>query len=135
VSAVSTAIRDNGDLSFDLSRRGNLVAVVSDSTRVLGDGDCTRPAAWGSWRARPFLMKYLGGVDAMALCVKQTGTLPAVPMTDHKLIEFVRMAGASCGAVTPGRHLSTQRYRVLDELGAGCSIPVWHDDAQGHGLR
>ncbi|MDR1899937.1 MAG: malate dehydrogenase, partial [Treponema sp.] len=41
VSKISTAIRDEGDLSFALSNRGNLVAVVSDSTRVLGDGDCT----------------------------------------------------------------------------------------------
>ena len=54
VSKVSTTIRDDNDRSFDLSNRGNLVAVVSDSTRVLGDGDCTPPAAWASWKARPF---------------------------------------------------------------------------------
>ncbi|MCU0252859.1 MAG: hypothetical protein MUE61_21940, partial [Vicinamibacterales bacterium] len=40
VSAVSTAIRDDNLRSYDLSSRSNLVAVVSDSTRVLGDGDC-----------------------------------------------------------------------------------------------
>ena len=39
VSSVSTTIRDSNDTSFALSNRGNLVAVVSDSTRVLGDGD------------------------------------------------------------------------------------------------
>ena len=43
VSKVSTEIRENNDTSFQLSNRGNLVAVVSDSTRVLGDGDCTPP--------------------------------------------------------------------------------------------
>src|SRR5690554_3245736 len=47
VSAVSTAIRDNQDASFELSNRNNLVAVVSDSTRVLGDGDCTPPGGLG----------------------------------------------------------------------------------------
>ena len=41
VSGISTAIRDNNDLSFELTSRGNMVGVVSDSTRVLGDGDCT----------------------------------------------------------------------------------------------
>ena len=41
VSAVSTAIRADNAKSFELSNRSNLVAVVSDSTRVLGDGDCT----------------------------------------------------------------------------------------------
>ena len=43
VSKVSTEIRGNNEASFDLSNRSNLVAVVSDSTRVLGDGDCTPP--------------------------------------------------------------------------------------------
>ena len=43
VSAISTTIRDNNDRSFQLSNRSNMVAVVSDSTRVLGDGDCTPP--------------------------------------------------------------------------------------------
>ena len=47
VSKVSTTIRDDNDLSYELSNRGNLVAVVSDSTRVLGDGDCTPPGGLG----------------------------------------------------------------------------------------
>ena len=47
VSAISTAIRDNNLRSFDLSNRSNLVAVVSDSTRVLGDGDCTPSGGLG----------------------------------------------------------------------------------------
>ncbi|MDZ4121768.1 MAG: malate dehydrogenase, partial [Candidatus Cloacimonadaceae bacterium] len=47
VSAISTAIRDDNDLSYNLSNRSNLVAVVSDSTRVLGDGDCTPSGGLG----------------------------------------------------------------------------------------
>lgn len=69
VSRVSTTIRDNNDASFELSNRGNLVAVVSDSTRVLGDGDCTPPGGLGVMEGKAFLMKYLGGVDAVALCM------------------------------------------------------------------
>lgn len=46
VSSVSTTIRDDNETSFQLSNRNNLVAVVSDSTRVLGDGDCTAPEDW-----------------------------------------------------------------------------------------
>jgi len=41
VSKISTAIRDNNDCSFELSNRGNSVAIITDSTRVLGDGNCT----------------------------------------------------------------------------------------------
>ncbi len=47
VSRVSTLIRDNNDAVYDLSNKGNYVAVVSDSTRVLGDGDCTPPGGLG----------------------------------------------------------------------------------------
>ena len=47
VSAISTTIRDDNDQSFTLSNRRNLVAVVGDSTRVLGDGDCTPPGGLG----------------------------------------------------------------------------------------
>ncbi len=47
VSKISTTIRDDNDTSYELSNRGNLVAVVSDSTRVLGDGDCTPPGGMG----------------------------------------------------------------------------------------
>ncbi len=53
VSKISTSIRDDNDISFETTCRGNLVAVVSDSTRVLGDGTAPPRAAWGSWRASP----------------------------------------------------------------------------------
>src|SRR5512136_512907 len=69
VSKISTTIRENNDTSFDLSNRGNLVAVVSDSTRVLGDGDCTPAGGLGVMEGKAFLMKYLGGIDATALCI------------------------------------------------------------------
>ncbi len=60
VSAVSISIRDNNNLSYQLSNRNNLVAVLSDSTRVLGDGDCTPPGGLGVMEGKAFLMKYLG---------------------------------------------------------------------------
>ena len=63
VSRVSTEIRENPDRSFELSNRGNLVAVVSDSTRVLGDGDCGPSGGLGVMEGKAFLMKYLGGID------------------------------------------------------------------------
>ena len=56
VSKVSTTIRDDNDESFELSNRGNLVAIVSDSTRVLGDGDVTPPGGLGVMEGKAFLM-------------------------------------------------------------------------------
>lgn len=129
VSAVSTNIRDNNDRSFELSNRKNLVAVVSDSTRVLGDGDCTPPGGLGVMEGKAMLMKYLGGVDAMALCVDSRNE-NGEPDAD-KIIQFVKMVQPSFGAVNLEDISQPNCFKVLDILREKCSIPVWHDDAQG----
>ncbi len=129
VSKVSTNIRDNNDCSFDLSNRGNLVAIVSDSTRVLGDGDCTPAGGLGVMEGKAFLMKYLGGVDAVALCIDSKG---ADGKNDpEKIIQFVKMCQHSFGAVNLEDISQPNCFRVLDVLREECEIPVWHDDAQG----
>ncbi|HHU36344.1 MAG TPA: NADP-dependent malic enzyme [Treponema sp.] len=139
VSSVSTGIRDDNDLSFTLSNRGNLVAVVSNSTRVLGDGDCNPSGGLGVMEGKAMIMKYLGGVDSMALCVDsrvredeavQRG-IPAGQNDPEKIIEFVRMLQPSVGAVNLEDISQPDCFRVLDELREVCDIPVWHDDAQG----
>ena len=129
VSKVSTTIRDDNDQSFALSNRGNLVAVVSDSTRVLGDGDCTPPGGLGVMEGKAFLMKYLGGVDAIALCINSRGS-DGKPNPD-KIIDFVKMLEPSVGAVNLEDISQPNCFKVLDELREACDIPVWHDDAQG----
>ncbi len=129
VSSVSTTIRDDNQTSYALSNRHNLVAVVSDSTRVLGDGDCTPPGGLGVMEGKAFLMKYLGGIDAVALCMDsrdENGKHCA-----EKIIEFVKMLQPSFGAVNLEDISHPNCYRVLDELREHCDIPVWHDDAQG----
>lgn len=129
VSKISTTIRDNNDTSFELTNRGNLVAVVSDSTRVLGDGDCTPPGGLGVMEGKAFLMKYLGGVDGVALCVDSKD---ANGKNDpDKIIEFVKMCQHSFGAVNLEDISQPNCYKVLDTLREECLIPVWHDDAQG----
>ena len=129
VSKISTTIRDDNDSSFALSNRGNLVAVVSDSTRVLGDGDCAPPGGLGVMEGKAMIMKYLGGVDAVALCVDSKG--PDGKNDPERLINFVKMAQHSFGAVNLEDISQPNCFRVLDDLREACDIPVWHDDAQG----
>jgi malate dehydrogenase (oxaloacetate-decarboxylating) len=129
VSKISTTIKEDRDASFALSNRGNLVAVVSDSTRVLGDGDCTPPGGLGVMEGKAMLMKYLGGVDAVALCVDSRG--PDGKNDPEKIIEFVKMAQHSFGAVNLEDISQPNCFKVLDDLREACDIPVWHDDAQG----
>lgn len=129
VSAVSTSIRDDNDQSFYLSNRANLVAVVSDSTRVLGDGDCTAPGGLGVMEGKAMLMKYLGGVDSVPLCIEsrdENGEHQA-----DKMIDFVKMVQHSFGAINLEDISQPNCYKVLDVLREECNIPVWHDDAQG----
>lgn len=129
VSTVSTSIRDNNDTSFQLTNRGNLVAVVSDSTRVLGDGDCTPPGGLGVMEGKAFLMKYLGGVDAVALCVDSKDK--DGKNDPDKIIDFVKMCQHSFGAINLEDISQPNCFKVLDVLREECEIPVWHDDAQG----
>lgn len=129
VSKVSTSIRDNNHESFELSNRANLVAVVSDSTRVLGDGDCTPSGGLGVMEGKVMLMKFLGGVDGVALCVDSKN---AQGKNDpDKIIEFVKMAQHSFGAINLEDISQPNCFKVLDVLREECDIPVWHDDAQG----
>jgi len=129
VSKISTTIRDDNDASFALSSRGNMVAVVSDSTRVLGDGDCTPPGGLGVMEGKAMLMKYLGGVDAVPLCVDSRDA--SGKNNPDKIIEFVKMVQHSFGAINLEDISQPNCFKVLDELRETCVIPVWHDDAQG----
>jgi malate dehydrogenase (oxaloacetate-decarboxylating) len=129
VSKISTTIRDDRDSSFALSNRGNLVAIVSDSTRVLGDGDCTPPGGLGVMEGKAMIMKYLGGVDAVSLCVDSRG--PDGKNSPEKIIEFVKMVQHSFGAINLEDISQPNCFKVLDDLREACDIPVWHDDAQG----
>jgi len=129
VSKISTTIRDNNLTSYELSNRGNLVAVVSDSTRVLGDGDCTPAGGLGVMEGKAFLMKYLGGVDAVALCIDSKDEKGK--NDPEKIIQFVKMIQHSFGAVNLEDISQPNCYKVLDALREECDIPVWHDDAQG----
>ena len=131
VSSVSTGIRDHQDESFDLSWRGNVVAVVSDSTRVLGDGDVSPPGGLGVMEGKAFLMKVLGGVDAVPICMDSRN---AEGKNDPEIIiDFVRRLAPSFGAVNLEDISQPNCFRVLDALRESCDIPVWHDDAQGTG--
>lgn len=129
VSTVSTEIRDDNNRSFELSNRGNLVAIVSDSTRVLGDGDVTPSGGLGVMEGKAFLMKYLGGVDGTALCIDSKNEKGE--NDPDKIIEFVKMVQHSFGAINLEDISQPNCFKVLDTLREECEIPVWHDDAQG----
>jgi malate dehydrogenase (oxaloacetate-decarboxylating) len=124
VSSVSRAIRENNEKSFPLTCRGRTVAIVSDSTRVLGDGNCTPPGGMGVMEGKAMLMKLLGGFDAVPICLDIKGS------TD-RLVDTVNAIAPSFGAVNLEDIAQPRCYQALNRLIESCQIPVWHDDAQG----
>ena len=129
VSQVSRRIQADNSASLRLTNRGNTVAIVSDSTRVLGDGDVTPPGGLGVMEGKAMLMKWLGGIDAVPLCIDSRGP-DGVTHPEH-IIDFVRRAQHSFGAVNLEDISQPNCYKVLDDLRDACTIPVWHDDQQG----
>jgi malate dehydrogenase (oxaloacetate-decarboxylating) len=78
---------------------------------------------------KAMIMKYLGGVDSVALCIDSRG--PDGKHDPDKIIDFVKMAQPSFGAINLEDISQPNCFKVLDELREVCDIPVWHDDAQG----
>ncbi|MEI6851771.1 MAG: malic enzyme-like NAD(P)-binding protein, partial [Bacteroidota bacterium] len=78
---------------------------------------------------KAFLMKYLGGIDAVALCIDSRNE--EGKHDPDKIIQFVKMAQHSFGAVNLEDISQPNCFKVLDVLREECDIPVWHDDAQG----
>jgi malate dehydrogenase (oxaloacetate-decarboxylating) len=118
-------IKDNPDKAYDHLNKGNMVAVVSDGTRVLGLGDIGPLAAGPVMEGKAILFKYLGGVDAWPICVNTKDP--------DKIIEFVKLLQPSFGGINLEDISKPKCYRVLEELrnDPEVKIPVWHDDAQG----
>lgn len=129
VSSVSTETKKDQQNSFSYTNRANKVAIVSDSTRVLGDGDCGPSGGLGVMEGKALLMNTLGGIDAVPLCIDSRDNLGRKSV--KKIIDFVMMIAPSFAAVNLEDISQPNCFFVLEDLRKNCSIPVWHDDAQG----
>jgi malate dehydrogenase (oxaloacetate-decarboxylating) len=125
VAAPCRAIQHQPDLVYEHTNKANSIAVVSDGTRVLGLGDIGPEAGLPVMEGKALLFKYLGGVDAVPICL---GTKdPAEIARTVKLLE------PSFGGINLEDISMPKCFRVLDEARRACRIPVWHDDQQGTG--
>ncbi|MDP3046868.1 MAG: NADP-dependent malic enzyme [Chloroflexota bacterium] len=125
VAAPCKAIQANPELAYDYTSKWNTIAVVSDGTRVLGLGDIGPEAAMPVMEGKALLFKYLGGVDAVAVCLKTKSA--------DDIINTVRLIQPSFGGINLEDISQPKCFRVLDTLRADpdVTIPVWHDDQQG----
>jgi len=123
VAEACRAIAKNEMLVYDYTNKWNMVAVVTDGTRILGLGDIGPKAGLPVMEGKSILFKYLGGVDAVPICL---GT-----KDPDEIISAVRWLQPSFGAVNLEDISQPKCFRILDTLKASSEIPVWHDDQQG----
>jgi len=123
VAAPCKAIAADPELVYSYTNKWNTVAVVSDGTRVLGLGDIGPKAGLPVMEGKALLFKYLGGVDAVPICL---GT-----KNPDEIIQAVKWLQPSFGGVNLEDIAQPKCFRILDTLRAECEIPIWHDDQQG----
>jgi malate dehydrogenase (oxaloacetate-decarboxylating) len=123
VAEVCKDIHKNPAQVFEHTNKGNMVAVVSDGTRVLGLGDIGPEAGLPVMEGKGLLFKYLGGVDAFPICLDTKDP--------EEIIRTVEVLQPSFGGVNLEDIAQPKCFYILDELRKRCKIPVWHDDQQG----
>lgn len=116
-------IQTNKDLSFELTCRGNMIAIVSDGTRVLGLGDIGPEAAMPVMEGKAVLFKVFGDVDAVPICLDTKDT--------DKLIETVKLLQPTFAGINLEDFASPKCYDIEDRLKEQMDIPVFHDDQHG----
>lgn len=116
-------IKDNEEESFELTCRGNMVAVVSDGTRVLGLGDIGAAAAMPVMEGKSLLFKRFGNVDCVPLVIDTKD--PEVLINTVKLLQK-NYAGINLEDIS-----SPKCYEIENRLKEELDIPVFHDDQHG----
>jgi len=123
VAEPCKAIAKDPSLVYDYTSKWNTVAVVSDGTRVLGLGDIGPLAGLPVMEGKALLFKYLGGVDAVPVCL---GT-----KDQEQIIQAVKWMSPSFGGINLEDISQPKCFHILDRLRSELDIPVWHDDQQG----
>jgi len=116
-------IQKNIDLSYELTRRWNLVAVVTDGTAVLGLGDIGPEAAMPVMEGKCVLFKTFGDVDAFPLCIRSKNV--------DEIVNTVRLLQGSFGGINLEDISGPRCFEIERKLKEVCDIPIFHDDQHG----
>lgn len=116
-------IADDREKSYDYTSKGNLVAVVSDGSAVLGLGDIGAEASMPVMEGKANLMKKFGGVDGFPICIDAE--------TAGDIVEHVEAIEPTFGAVNLEDIKAPRCFRVEETLKKSLDVPVFHDDQHG----
>lgn len=123
VAEPCKVIKQNKEVVYEYTSKWNSVAVVSDGTRVLGLGDIGPEAAMPVMEGKALLFKYLGGIDAVPICLDTKDP--------EEIIRTVKILQPSFGGINLEDIAQPKCFTILERLRQEMEIPVWHDDQQG----
>ena len=116
-------IRDDVNLSYTYTGRGNLVAVVTDGTAVLGLGDIGPEAGMPGREGQCALFKACGGVAAVPLCIRSKDV--------DNIVNTVALLAGSFGGINLEDISAPRCFEIERKLKQRCDIPIFHDDQHG----
>ncbi|MFF5995526.1 malic enzyme-like NAD(P)-binding protein [Lysinibacillus sp. KU-BSD001] len=123
VAAPCLEIEKNPSLVYDYTMKGNLVAIVTDGTAVLGLGDIGPEAALPVMEGKALLLKRFANVDAVPVCL---GTKDV-----DEIVRVVKAISPTYGGINLEDISAPRCFEIEDRLRAECNIPVFHDDQHG----
>lgn len=110
-------------LAYEYTMKGNLVAVVSDGTAVLGLGDIGPQAAMPVMEGKALLFKSFAGVDAFPICLGTTDV--------DQIVQIVKSLEPTFGGINLEDIAAPNCFEIEERLKSECNIPVFHDDQHG----
>lgn len=116
-------IQKDYNKSYELTRRNNLVAVITDGTAVLGLGDIGPEAGMPVMEGKCVLFKEFGDVDAFPLCVRTKDV--------DEFVQTVYNISGSFGGINLEDISAPRCFEIEEKLKAMCDIPIFHDDQHG----
>ena len=123
VAEPCLAIKEDYDKSFELTRRWNMVAVITDGTAVLGLGDIGPEAGMPVMEGKCVLVKEFAGVDAFPICLRTKDV--------DELVRTIYLMSGSFGGINLEDISAPRCFEIERKLKEICDIPVFHDDQHG----